>query len=457
MKRALLCLSVIILTATNAMSAATSDEFLRWQANEKRVDADIRTWPLPKVLEAVTGATGWQVYVEPGVDQQISVKFKNLPPDEALKRLLGGLNYKMTPESNGVTLVHVFQTIPQNATQLVRAPEATPRRSKQLIPNELIVTLKPGADIDKLARELGAKVAGRVDGLNTYRLQFADEAATGAGKDSLADNGQVAQVDSNYSMERPVAADTLGTSGNPTFNLKPVATGAGNQLIVGLIDSPVQPLGGGMDQFLLKALSAAGQSNPDPNSPTHGTSMAETILRGISNMAEQNPSNVRILPVDVYGNNATTSTYDVAYGIYLAINNGAMVINLSLGSDGNSTFLHNVIKSGSQQGVLFFGAAGNTPVSTPTFPAAYPEVIAVTAGDKKGNIASYANYGNFVDAVAPGSTLVYFNGRSYIVSGTSASTALASGMAAGFVDSSGKSLSAAAAAITATFAPKQGK
>ena len=447
-----------LILAILATQTSFSAEFIRWQAKEKRVDADIHTWSLPKVLGTITEATGWQMFVEPGVDQQISVKFNNLPPGEALKRLLGGLSYKVTPETNGLTLIHVFQTAPQNATQLVRAPvSATNKPSRQLIPNELIVTLKPGADIDKIARELGAKVTGRIDGLNTYRLTFSDEAAAGAGRDALTGNSQVAQIDNNYSMERPVVADTLGATGSATINLKPVATGAGSHLVVGLIDTPVQPLGGGMDQFILKALSAAGESNPDPNFPTHGTSMAETILRGISYMAEQNTSNVRILPVDVYGNNSSTTTYDVAYGIYLAINNGAMVINLSLGSDGNSSFLHSVITSGSQQGVLFFGAAGNTPVSTPTYPAAYPEVVAVTAGDKKGNIASYANYGSFVDAVAPGSTLVYFNGRSYYVSGTSASTAYASGMAAGLVDSSGKSLSAAASAITTTFAPKQTK
>ena len=308
-----------------------------------------------------------------------------------------------------------------------------------------------------MARELGAKVVGKIDGLNTYRLQFADEAAAGAGRQALTDNSQVAQIDSNYSMERPVVADAFGPTGNATINLKPIAKGAGNQLIVGLIDMPVQPLGYGMDEFILKAISAAGPSNPDPNSPTHYPAMAETILRGVSSMSEQNTSNVRILPVDVYGNNTSTTTYAVAYGIWLAINNGAMVINLSLGSDGNSSFLHSVITSGSQQGVIFFGAAGNTPVTTPTYPAAYPEVVAVSAGDKNGNIASYANRGSFIDAVAPGSAMVYFNGRSYYVTGTSVSTAFASGMAAGLVDSTGKSLSAAASAVTTTLAPKQGK
>ena len=45
------------------------------------------------------------------------------------------------------------------------------------------------------------------------------------------------------------------------------------------------------------------------------------------------------------------------------------------------------------------------PSTIPVYPAAYPDVVAVTAGDKKGNIAPYANRGSFVDVVAPGVSL----------------------------------------------------
>jgi len=151
---------------------------------------------------------------------------------------------------------------------------------------------------------------------------------------------------------------------------------------------------------------------------------------------------VRILPVDVYGNSPSTSTFDVAMGIYKAVNNGAQIINLSLGSDGSSPFLAQMIQSSHDQGVLFFAAAGNEPVATPTYPAAYPEVIAVTAGTRQGVIAPYANYGSFVDVIAPGQAIVNFNGQSWLVTGTSASTAYASGAAAALLEKDGK-LSAA--------------
>src|SRR5208283_5795712 len=88
----------------------------------------------------------------------------------------------------------------------------------------------------------------------------------------------------------------------------PPASGA---ITIGLVDTAVQPLGNGLDAFLLKAISVAGDAQPDPNNPTHGTSMAETILRNIATMT-QGSSSVQILPVDVYGPNASTTTFDVA-------------------------------------------------------------------------------------------------------------------------------------------------
>ena len=52
--------------------------------------------------------------------------------------------------------------------------------------------------------------------------------------------------------------------------------------------------------------------------------------------------------------------------------------------------------------------------------------------DRKGNVAGYANRGSFVDVIAPGISLVDYQGQSYLVRGTSAATAYVSGTAAGF-------------------------
>jgi hypothetical protein len=323
----------------------------------------------------------------------------------------------------------------------------------KLIPNELIVRLKPGAKIDDLAKLLGAKVIGRIDSMNAYRLQFEDQAAADTAREQLASNPDVASVDSNFSIDRP-ATPAMAQGANvpppPQLQLKPPPSDG--RIIVGLVDTALQPLGNGLDSFLLKAISVAGEAQPDPNNPTHGTSMAETMLRSLAAMTKGS-SSVQILPVDVYGPNASTTTFDVANGIAQAVNGGANPINLSLGSDGDSPFLHSVIQDASSKNIVFIGAAGNQPVTTPFYPAAYPEVMTVTDIDQ-GQIASYANRGSFVSLGAPGTSIVYYQNQPWVVQGTSASSAFTSGIAAGYMDATHNSASQMQAFLLSNFGVK---
>ena len=422
--------SIGLALALFAVRSAWAADSLTWRTNQNLVSADIKTGTLPKLLGQVASATGWRVFVEPGTTRDVSAKFKNLPPGEALHLLLGDLNFALVPETNSAPKLFVFRTTLKNATQAIRPVK--PGTEAKLIANELIVRLKPGAKIEELARALGAKVVGRIDGLNAYRLQFQDEAAANSAREQLATNPDVASVDSNYSIDQPTTprGTQSATVPPPHLELKPPPdTG---RIIVGLVDTAVQPLGNNLNDFLLKQLSVAGDAQLDPNSPSHGTSMAETMLRSIENITKGS-SSVQILPVDVYGPNTSTSTFDVAAGIVQAINGGAKIVNLSLGSDGDSPFLHSVITDASSKNIVFIGAAGNTPVRTDFYPAAYPEVLAVTAIDQ-GQLAPYANRGSFVSLGAPGTSVIYFNNQAYYVMGTSASAAFTSGMAAGFMD-----------------------
>jgi hypothetical protein len=446
----LLALAIALLAATPAWAANS----LTWETNRNLVSADITAGTLIPMLERIAAVTGWHVFVEPDTGCSVSAKFNNLSPGEALHLLLGDLSFALVPETNTNPKLFVFRTTMKNATQLVRpVNDVESRASGKLISNELIVRLKPGAKIDELARSLGAKVIGRIDSLNAYRLQFQDQAAADTARQQLASNSDVASVDSNYSMDRPVApigAQSSSLPPPPQLQLKPPPSDG--RVIVGLVDTALQPLGNGLDSFLLKAISVAGDAQLDPNSPSHGTSMAETILRSIASMTKGS-SSVQILPVDVYGPNASTSTFDVANGIAQAVNNGATLINLSLGSSGESSFLHSVIQDASSKNIVFIGAAGNQPVTTPFYPAAYPEVMAVTAIDQ-GQLASYANRGSFVSLGAPGTSVVYLDSQPYYVTGTSASAAFTSGIAAGYMDSTHNSASQMQAFLRSKFGVK---
>jgi hypothetical protein len=403
---------------------------LTWNKETGRVDAQIETWNLVRLLEEISETTGWTVYVEPGASAAISSKFKNVSSGDALTKLLGSLNYALLPQPDGTEKLFVFRNSRDSATKQVQARSKTKAKP---IPNELILTLKPGAgeSIEDLAKRLGAKIIGRSDDLNSYRLQFPDEASANAAREALSGNTDLAMVDSNYNVYRPVQPESLAAEGLSPINLKATGTPDSTKLIIGLVDTPVQGSATPYSEFLLPSQSVAGDYKPENSSPTHGTSMLETILRGLSQAPQPaDGTPIRVLPVDVYGAGATTSTFDVAKGIIAAINGGSSIINLSLGSDGDSQVLHTAVKQAYERGILVVAAAGNESSASATYPAAYSEVLAVTAG-KNGTIASYANYGNFVDLVAPGSNVIYFNGRTYLTAGTSVSTAYISGLASG--------------------------
>jgi len=343
----------------------------------------------------------------------------------------------LVPASNAPPKLLVYKTSVKEATQRI-APLG--KRKPKRIEDELIVKLKPGESIDDIAKRLGAKVVGRIDGLNAYRLRFGDADSADSARDSLQSDSSVDSVDYNYPVMRPPDPEALNLSAAPPMNLRPTAVAAGDQIIVGQIDAHVntQLLPASLKDFLLPEISVAGQS-VDGGQPTHGDSMFQTILKGVEIAQQGAPgSKVRVLPVDVYGGSEMTTTFDISAGIFRAVESGAKIVNLSLGSPVDTPFLNTLIENSSQQGVLFFAAAGNEPVASPTYPAAYPDVIAVTAISRNGGIAPWANYGSFVDIGAPGSSIVSFGNQAYVVTGTSSSTAFASGISAAMSQATGK-------------------
>ena len=435
--------------------AAAETNKLVWDAVKDRVDADVRGLELTPLLERVAAETGWQVFVEPGTKLSASTKFQGLPAGAALRLLLGDLNFALVPETNSHPHLYVFRSGVSSATQAVRAAPREDKRQPRRVPNELILRVKPGTDIDQLARSLGAKVTGRLPGANLYRLEFPDSAAADNAKDQLSRSSDVASVDYNYYFDQPQPSRGLLAGSVPPVSLQLKPPPDSGRVIVGLIDTGVQPLGGDLDQFLLKAISVAGESALDPTLPSHGTSMAETILRSLGQVTKN--TSVQILPVDVYGPNEGTTTWNVANGIVQAVNGGANVINLSLGGAGDSAALRDLVKAVSDRGIPIYAAAGNEPVTTPFYPAAYPGVTAVTAAEQ-GKIAGYANYGPFVSVAAPDSNVIYYQGKPWFVRGTSASAAYVSGLAAGMADSTHQPWSQIQATILRSFpVPGAGK
>jgi hypothetical protein len=420
---AIICLWLVLVSGAGAQT-----NLLVWHKTAGRVDADIHGEALWPLLEDISRQTGWHIFVEPETARVASTKFKDLPPDDALRMLLGNLNFAFVPQTNGPDFLYVFTTSRANATQPVRLEKPVVKK-QQHVPNELIVKLKPGADIDALAKLLGAKILARLDKLGIYRLGFPDAAATDAALATLQGNSDVAAVDYNYIFDPPPSPQPLANTpvGPVSLTLNP--PGDSGKLIVGLIDTPVQRLDGSLNDFLLKQISVTGDAYATGTDPTHGTAMAEAILRAIS-QASGGSTSAQILPVNIYDSGESTTSWNLVLGILAAVDAGANPINLSLGGPGDSSVVDSIIQQGEAKGIVFFAAAGNQPVSTPTYPGAYNGVMAVTA-TQGGQLAPYANYGSFVSLAFPGGVVIYLGGTAYVVQGTSVSTATATGVAVG--------------------------
>lgn len=416
---------------------------LRWNARDRRFSANIDSLPLKSVMAKLGAATGWKIYLDPDATHTVSVAFSDRSTSEALRLLLGGLSFALVPQNDGPQKLLIYRKNISEATELVENDKD--KRGKDWLASELIVSIAKGSkeEIEALAKELGAKIVGRNDKLGTYRLQFDSQEAADAAREKLA-NKENLRVDDNFSVRNPEDFNYVGNRGASPFNLTPDVAPDGSRTIVAVVDTPVQPLDEERSKFLLPGVDVTGQYNPNMpkgSSPWHGTSMVETLLNTLNEFSEENPkSNVRVLPVNVYSPDpnstpdnpqfAQTSTFEVALGVYEAVRNGASIVNLSLGGDGQSPYLEDLIMQARRRGVLFFAAAGNTPTTAPTYPAASPLVFAVTASDATGGIAPYANRGSFIDLIAPGTSYLEYGGTRFRVSGTSPATAYASAVAA---------------------------
>ena len=142
----------------------------------------------------------------------------------------------------------------------------------------------------------------------------------------------------------------------------------------------------------------------DPNDDNgHGTHVAGIVAAVINNsIGVAGLSQVRIMAEKALNASGYGNAYDLAEAITHAVDEGAKIIVMSWGSNLSSIILHNAIKYAYRAGALLVAAAGNDATSEETYPAAWSEVIAVSATDKNDNLASFSNFGDWIELAAPG-------------------------------------------------------
>lgn len=172
-----------------------------------------------------------------------------------------------------------------------------------------------------------------------------------------------------------------------------------------------------------------GSEDADPNDPGdktisgqrssfHGTHVAGTIAAAANNIGGTGIApNVKIMPIRVLGAEggfASDIIAGVCFAAQLTQSNSAVcansnassfpadIINLSLGGPGFSNIEQAVYDAAIDKGIIVIAAAGNESTSSPSYPAAYEQVISVAAIGRTLNQASYSNFGSTIDVAAPG-------------------------------------------------------
>jgi len=211
-------------------------------------------------------------------------------------------------------------------------------------------------------------------------------------------------------LEMPAAWDfTTGRSDVVIAILDTGVTLAQPDLAAGIWTNPLEIPDNGIDDDANGFIDDVhGWNFPDGNNQifddhghgTHVSGIAAARINnsiGIAGMA----GDATIMPVDVFGGGVGTYE-DLIRAIIYATDNGARVINMSLGASSYSRGEEAAVDYAWNHGVVVVAAAGNTGRNTYHYPAAHPNTIAVAATDASDNRAGFSTYGDFVDVAAPG-------------------------------------------------------
>nr|WP_271504071.1 S8 family serine peptidase [Luminiphilus sp.] len=215
--------------------------------------------------------------------------------------------------------------------------------------------------------------------------------------------GDRADVDLNHLYTAGVQADESQLAGLPPRELLTLPNDLSDlTLRIGIIDSSV-------DQahvaFLQSSITTRrfvdNQTPPD----VHGTAIASII-------ASNDPSALGLAPraelfaAEVFDQTAEQGQFASTVSLIKALNwlvtQEVSVVNISLAGPPNR-LLETALARVRERGVVAIAAAGNGgPMAQPMYPAAYPQVVAVTATDARGRAFRLANRGEYVDIAAPG-------------------------------------------------------
>lgn len=324
----------------------------------------------------------------------------------------------------------------------------------QGLENQVVITFAPGSSVSELATEYGASIVTSEAGERTASLRPVGGQTAADLMAQLQLDGRIVTAEPNKWMEPAEARQQSfafddGFGSAATFSEQPaalnlhlgraheVATGKGVK--VAIIDTGADLMHpalrhsiiGGWD-FINNDAIAADQKDYQDNDRDgrvdeafgHGTHVA-----GIVHLVAPDAQLliVRVLDADGRGD-----IVNVAAGVRWAIEQGAKVINMSLGSTEGSDALKDVFEEAANAGVIMVSTAGNWGNDQMDFPGFYRHVMGIAAVDNVNNAATFSSYGGAIDLAAPGVQIrsTYPGGGYRLWNGTSMAAPFVAGTAA---------------------------
>lgn len=289
----------------------------------------------------------------------------------------------------------------------------------------------------------GASQAGTIKEINVRILKLPAQALDRV-LEALSRDAQVEFAEKDFT------ASAIGTANDPYYT-------GGQQWYLSKIQAPAawDLANGDPSQVVAVIDTGANYSHPDlqgkllsgydfvnlDSDPSddngHGTACSG-LIGAVSNNSTGMASvswNTPIMPLKVLNSSGSGSYSDIAKAVNYAADNGARIINMSLGGSSNSLTLQNAINYAWSKGVVIIAAAGNNGNTTTVYPAACQNVVAVSATTLSDTRASWSSYGSFVDISAPGENILSTYGSGYgNLNGTSFASPITAGVAALVID-----------------------
>lgn len=255
------------------------------------------------------------------------------------------------------------------------------------------------------AENNGIRIIDRNDLLNSLRLSVDNEEAANRIRD-LA--GSDASFDYNYIVAAPTnpQPSPSGRAAVPFENEALEWLGVpkdhedwGQGVKIAILDTGVAEhfiLG---DKSIERKTLVESTENPDSEYNGHGTAIASLLIGedglGIAPAAD-------LISIQVMDSDGLGDSFTLAEGIIEAVDSGASVISMSLGSYGYTRVLDDAVAYALSKGVALVASAGNDGANAVPYPAQFQGVIGVGAIDADSQRAEFSNYSPSVDIAAPG-------------------------------------------------------